>query len=175
MNQATLNSGTRQEIAARVAPDPRADGGRRTVLLTPRCISIKRRLRGIKMLLSVPVANYVGLVIASQHSRNGIFYRLSLAHRDPELCITLNESRDQAAIVEAWRRWTAFFAIPSLIENAAGKGERLAGVSSGELKPAFPRRPAKTLKRRSHLLRQRHAIASLTTIFRDEREIICYE
>lgn len=179
MQQVTFNAGTGHEIAARVAHDARADGGRRMVLLAPRRVTIKRRLQGMKMLLSVPVENYVGVVIACRERPNGAFYHLSLAHRDPELCVTLKEASDQAEIVDAWRRWAVFFAMPALIESATGEWEAFDSPHSEAPAPTptFPRRRATLPNRRPRLLRRRKSgeIARLATVFRDEREIICYE
>ncbi len=176
MRQATLNVGTADEIAARVADDPRADGGRRMVLLAPRYVTIKRRLRGVKMHLSVPVESYRGVVIACEQRPEGAVYRISLAHRDPELCVTLKETRDGPRILDAWRRWAAFFAIPRLIERAAGEWELVGRPRNGAKAGAssLPRR-LKPLAKRA--LRRRRAAdpARLGTVFRGEREIICYE
>jgi hypothetical protein len=148
-------------------------------LLGQRCVTIKRRVQGMKMHLSVPVKNYVGVVIACEERPEGVLYRISLAHRDPELCVTLKEARDQSSILEAWRHWAAFFAMPTLVERAVGQWETAAPPSSSAMTglPALPRRPAASsaqIPRRP----ARHRKSGPTrpaAVFRGEREIICYE
>jgi hypothetical protein len=182
MHQAGFTLETGHEITTRVGHDPRADGGRRMVLLGPRCVMIKRRVQGMKMHLSVPVKNYVGVVIACEEGADGALYRISLAHRDPELCVTLKEARDQSASLEAWRRWARFFSMPTLVECAGGEWEIIEPQSAGARAdalaqaPAFPRGGA-PLSRRLRRLSRRKSLgqSSAANIFRGEREIICYE
>lgn len=179
MQQAMFNVGTGDEIAARVADDARADGGRRMILLDPRYVTIKRRVGGMKMHLSVPIENYLGVVIACENQREGALYRISLAHRDPELCVTLKETRDRPRILDAWRRWAAFFAMPRLVECGAGEWETvaLAPLGAKASASALPRRRTALAKRRPRRCsRCKSAIlASRPSVFRGEREIICYE
>jgi hypothetical protein len=119
MQQTTLNLGGGREVAARGGPDPRADGGCRMVLIERRCVTIRRRVRGIKMHLSLPVQSYLGVAIGREQGRDGALYRISLAHRDPELCVILKEARDLAAMREAQRHFAAFFAMPLLFAGGA--------------------------------------------------------
>ncbi|WP_051335463.1 DUF6101 family protein [Methylocapsa acidiphila] len=177
MTQAVLNVGTRDELAARVADDPRADGGRRMVLLGPRSITIKRRLQGMKMHLSVPIESYCGVAVACELRPEGALYRIRLAHRDPELCVILKETRDKPGILDAWRRWAAFYSIPRLVERAAGELEPAGPAKIG---PALePRRPSRRLqtsaKRRARLRLSAPPRATARLVHRREREIICYE
>lgn len=185
MQQTIFALETANEIATRVGHDPRADGGRRMVLLGQRCVTIKRRLQGMKMHLSVPIKNYLGVVIACEERPDGALYRVSLAHRDPELCVTLKEARDQAAVLEAWRRWAAFFSMPTLVERGKGDWETVEPPASGAttgilaVSPAHPphvvpsaaRRP----RRRTRTRRKIIGLARPPIVFRGEREIICYE
>ena len=114
MRLALFDLGLGTELATRVAFDPRADDGHRMILLGQRCVTIKRRLRGVKMHLSVPVENYLGVVMAHEGRPDGAIYRVSLAHRDPDLSVTLKESRSRAAMIEAWHHWSAYFAAPDV-------------------------------------------------------------
>ena len=120
MQQATLNLGGGRQVAARAAPDARADGGRRMVLIERWRVTIRRRVQGMKMHLSLPVQSYLGVAIGREQRRDGALYRISLAHRDPELCVTLKQASDLAAMRDAQRHFAAFFAMPLLF---AGGGE----------------------------------------------------
>ena len=73
MQQATLNLGGGKEVAARAGPDTRADGGRRMVLIERRRVTIRRRVRGVKMHLSLPIENYLGVAIGREQRRDGAF------------------------------------------------------------------------------------------------------
>jgi hypothetical protein len=110
MRQAHIDLGTGPELATKVAFDPRADDGRRLILLGRRTVTIRRRLRGVKMHLSVPVETYLGIVMAREGQPDGVVYRVTLAHRDPDLSVTLKESRSRSAMVQAWHHWSAYFA-----------------------------------------------------------------
>jgi len=116
MQQAHLDLGTGPDRVTKVACDPRADDGRRLILLGRRTITIKRRLRGVKMHLSVPVETYQGVVMAREGQPDGVLYRVTLAHRDPDLSVTLKESRSRGAMIEAWHHWSTFFAAPMVLE-----------------------------------------------------------
>jgi hypothetical protein len=123
MGQAHFDRGTGTELAklaTKVAFDPRADDGRRVILLGRRTVTIRRRLRGVKMHLSVPVETYLGVVMAREGQPDGVLYRVTLAHRDPDLSVTLKESRSRTAMIEAWHQWSAYFAAPSDVEHLVG-------------------------------------------------------
>ncbi|MGA2637419.1 DUF6101 family protein [Methylocella sp.] len=183
MQQATFNLGGGKEVAARAGPDPRADGGRRMVLIERRCVTIRRRVQGMKMLLSLPVQSYLGVAIRREQRRDGAIYRISLAHRDPELCVTLKEARDLAAMRDAQRHFSAFFAMPALF---AGGGVEPRGQEAGDgVKPpcAGTRTPAASATGRARrIVAKRHRErgsrawpARTPTVFRGEREICSRE
>lgn len=117
MQKAHLDLGSGPDRVTKVASDPRADDGRRLILLGRRTITIKRRLRGVKMHLSVPVETYQGVVMAREGQPDGVLYRVTLAHRDPDLSVTLKESRSRGAMIEAWHHWSSFFAAPVVLES----------------------------------------------------------
>ena len=85
-------------MLARAADDARADGGRRMILLAPRCVTIRRRLRGVKMQLLVPVDSYKGVVLSREDHPSGALFSLRLSHRDPELSVTLLTSNNRAQV-----------------------------------------------------------------------------
>ncbi len=174
MQQATFDLGGGRKVAARAGPDPRADGGRRMVLIERGRVTIRRRVHGMKMHLSLPVQSYLGVAIRREQRRDGAHYRISLAHRDPELCVILKEARDLDAMREAQRHFAAFFAMPLLFAGGGVEpGGADARLGAGALAPASI---ARGRARRMVAKRRRRAWAfRAPTVFRGEREIICYE
>jgi hypothetical protein len=151
MRPTLFTSGAPDEIQTQAAHDARADGGRRMILLASRCITIKRRLRGVKMHLRVPVESYAGVVLTREEHPSGAFFSVRLAHRDPELSIMLQAASNQHTSMDAWRRWAAYFGMPALIERGAGFWEIVdpAPLTNSASLPALPRRPiAASPKRR---------------------------
>ena len=141
------------EYQAWAAHDARANGGYRMILLAPRRITIMRCLRGVKMHLQVPVENYEGVVLAHEERPSGRFFSVRLAHRDPELSVTLRTASNRGESTDAWRQWVAYFAMPALIERG-GQPEiidlpLLAGAGS---LPALPRRRKAALPKRRQRL-----------------------
>ncbi len=133
MRQAHIDLGTAPELATKVAFDPRADDGRRLILLGRRIVTIKRRLLGMKMHLSVPVETYVGIVMAREGQHDGVVYRVTLAHRDPDLSVTLKESRSRSAMIQAWHHWSSYFSVPVVGEPQSRR--------SRPIEPAHMARP----------------------------------
>jgi hypothetical protein len=65
------------------------------ILLAPRCVTIKRRLRGVKMHLRVPVESYAGVVLAREERPSSAFFSVRLVHRDPQLSVTLRAASNR--------------------------------------------------------------------------------
>ena len=154
MRHAQFASGASNEIQTRAAHDARADGGRRMILLAPRYITIKRRLRGMKMHLRVPVESYAGVVLAREVSPSSAFFSVRLAHRDPELSVTLRAASNRGVSIDAWRQWAAYFAMPALIERGVGQWEILDPqplAEAGFIK-ALPRHRTGALSKRRQRL-----------------------
>lgn len=171
-------SGAPNEIQTQAALDARADGGRRMILLASRCITIKRRLRGVKMHLRVPVESYVGVVLAREDHPSGTVFSIRLAHRDPELTITLRAEKNRRASIDAWRQWAAFFALPALIEGAGGRWEVIDSVpltAIGSMAAPHRSGPLSRRRRRLALCRKNSRFGGPAKLFRGERVIISYE
>jgi hypothetical protein len=153
MRQALFASGAPNEYRAWAAHDARADGGCRTILLAPRCITIKRRLRGVKMHLIVPVESYAGVVLAREEHLYGMHFSVRLTHRDPELSVILHAASNRGASTDAWRHWAAYFGMPALIE-CGGQQEIIEPppyAGSGLVPAITRRRTAALLNRRPRL------------------------
>jgi hypothetical protein len=156
--------------------DPRADGGRRTVLVTRNGVLIERRLKGVSMTIGVPFAAYQGVALAvePEPSSGVAAYRLSLAHADPDLEVLLCETKDSTAAAADWKYWSFFLDLPRL---ACENGE-VAPVGGTKGKLVFARRRTATVaKRRPRFLsrRRRGEPGRAAAVFSGEREIVCYE
>jgi len=175
-------SGAPGEIQTRAAHDARADGGRRMILLASRCITIKRRLRGVKMHLQVPIESYNGVVLTQEERPSGTFFSIRLAHPDPELSVMLRAARGQRASIDAWRQWAAYFAVPALIERGGRLWKVIDTVTGTRSGPdAIPPAPcfsagALPVRRRPVLYRKRaRRLGRHSKIFHGERVITSYE
>lgn len=100
--------------------DQRADGGTRTIRLSPRGVRIDRALGGVKMRLAVPIEAYRGVALVRDDKLQRRFYRLTLDHADADLSITLSRATDIAALIEPWSDWARFFAKPTLLDAKIG-------------------------------------------------------
>jgi hypothetical protein len=165
-------------LACIVAEDPRADGGQRRITLCADTIGIDRSLAGVRMKLALPVRAYRGVALTVVEGARETWYRVALDHADPDLRVTLAESRDAEALVAEWRGWAKYFRLPRL---AQGVGEVCVALDGrlGELVlgPAQPRKrgwPLKHRRSRMSALR-RPARGREHAVHRNEREIICYE
>jgi hypothetical protein len=101
-------------------PDLRADGGMRTIRLSPRGVRIDRALGGVKMRLAVPIEAYRGVALVRDDKLQRRFYRLTLDHADADLSITLSRATDITALIEPWSDWARFFAKPALLDAKIG-------------------------------------------------------
>lgn len=165
-------------LACIVAEDPRADGGQRRITLGADMIGIDRSLAGMRMRLALPVRAYRGVALEVVEGARDTWYRVALDHSDPDLRVTLAESRDPEALVAEWRGWAKYFRLPRL---AQGAGEfpvaldgRLGELVLGAPQPRKRGWPLK--RRRSRMSAFRKAPrAREHVVHRSEREIICYE
>ncbi|MBL8588890.1 MAG: hypothetical protein JNK46_10215 [Methylobacteriaceae bacterium] len=163
--------------AARAAcpADPRADGGRRRVALSPAGVVIERRVGRVSMRLTLPAAAYRGVALGVVEAAGGVAYEVRLAHRDRDLDAVLARLPDECEALAEWRLWARWFALPALIEREAG-----VYADADARDPRLPRP-----RRRTHVLGQRRTRFALrrrmgeTTRMaqshRGEREIVCYE
>jgi len=86
------------------AADARADGRRRIVLLGRERIEIARSVGGVFMHIALAPSAYSGIVLRlSEHSDGGFHYEVRLAHRDPDLAVTLLEADDDCEATAEWR------------------------------------------------------------------------
>jgi hypothetical protein len=113
--------------------DPRADGRRRVVLLARDRVVIARSVAGVFMHIAMTPNAYRGVVLRLSALQDGIFhYEIRLAHRDPDLSITLHEASDDSEIKAEWRLWARFLGLPTLVEREEGRAEP-EGARLGEI------------------------------------------
>ena len=155
--------------------DPRADGRSRRVSLGRDRVVIARRLAGVDMRLSVPVADYRGLALSLETKCDGsVFFRLTLVHADVDLSAIVFETEDDVEIVALWRACARDLGLPALVESEPGLYERADAAGRA---PPQRRRNATLTRRRPRFLSRRRAgdPARAEAVHRDEREIVCYE
>jgi hypothetical protein len=138
--------------------DPRADGRRRVVLLARDRVVIARSVAGVFMHIAMTPNDYRGVVLRLSALRDdGFHYEIRLAHRDPDLCVTLHEASDDSEIQAEWRLWARFLGLPTLVEREEGSAEP-EGAHLGEIAIARiqARRRGKTItSRRPRFLTRR--------------------
>lgn len=159
----------------RIQRDRRADEGKRQVSVTSKDVLIARRLAGISMFISVPVAAYRGVALDVRPSGNGgASYRLSLAHRDPDLDIVLTETEDAGAVPAEWTHWASTLELPRL----AGKDGEFETpdprIGQAAAPGAFARRRngAVTKRRPRFLTRRKSGVVSRMNTLFEARDII---
>jgi len=138
-------------------------------------IHIERVLKGVKMHVHIPSRIYEGVTLLTREAPGGNIYEIALAHRDPDLSVSLVTAQDKSEAEDLQQRWAQFFVRPVLDEsfNPAESDD-----PTGLFLPS-PRRRCMThiAKRRPRRFARRtnRNLENLGTVRRGEREIICYE
>jgi hypothetical protein len=156
--------------------DARSDDRTREIAFRDSAVIIARRIAGIAMRLRVPLASYQGVTLCLAAEGHGeALHKLELLHHDPDLSIPLCEASDAAEIAVEWAEWAESLGLPRLVERAAGQLELVA--PSPATSPEPRRRGSAVAKRRTRFSRRRKmgTLQRLAVIYRDEREIVCYE
>ena len=161
------------------AEDAEADERVREVEVHPSRVLLRRAVRGMRMVLNLPIANYRGVALrileARRPAAGGI--AIVLEHHDPALSIPLSVAPDGDEVIADWRSWARVLQMPLLVADADG-GLREPLPRIGKLcvaQPAARRRRSGTLRRRRPtipLRRRAVRMPPVTVVHRDEREII---
>lgn len=153
--------------------DPRADERRRVVLLARDRVVIARSVAGVFMHIAMRPKAYLGVVLRLNAMQNGIFhYEIRLAHRDPDLCITLHEANDDSEIRAEWRLWARFLGLPTLVEREEGNAEpEASGQPSGARATARRRGRTITSRRPRFLTRRKTGRLDANRRLPESREI----
>jgi Family of unknown function (DUF6101) len=129
------------------ACDPRADGRRRVVLLARDRVVIARSVAGVFMHIAMAPNAYRGVVLRLSAMRDNVFhYEIRLAHRDPDLSVTLQEAEDDSEIQADWRLWAKYLGLPTLVEREGGRAEpEAAHIGAVAFAQTLARRRGKTI------------------------------
>jgi len=132
------------------ANDPRADGRRRVVLLARDRVVIARSVAGVFMHIAMAPNSFSGVVLRLSAMRDNVFhYEIRLAHRDPDLSVTLQEADDDSEIQADWRLWAKFLGVPALVEREGGRAEPdSAHMGAVALADTLARRRGRTISAR---------------------------
>jgi hypothetical protein len=166
-------------VARIVADDPRADGGSRQIMIAETSIAIDRRVAGVQMRLSLPIAAYRGVLLTLCEGSRGPFYRLCLDHADPDLRVVLAESEGESEMATQWKAWALFFSLPRLTQDASGftrvLDSRCGALGVGAMQPRRRGWPLKQRRSRMSARRLAGPKGRVQAVYRGEREIVCYE
>lgn len=140
------------------APDLRADGSRRVVLLARDRVEIARSVAGVFMRVAVRPKSFRGVALRLRDLAGaGLSYEVQLVHADPDLNVTLARADNDEDIQADWRLWARFFDLPTIVERGEGRYEleraMLGALGVGEV---GPRRRGKAMtSRRARFLARR--------------------
>jgi hypothetical protein len=161
------------------ARDAAADGNVRVVELHRERVIVRRAVRGIRMAVSLKVADFLGVairVMAPEEAGDGAV-AIMLEHRDPALAVPLYYAPDGEEAIAEWQLWARVLGLPPLVADADGTlrepFHRLGALCIAG--PLARRRRSSALKRRRPRILMRRKSGELsdeTSVHRDEREII---
>jgi Family of unknown function (DUF6101) len=161
------------------AADDAADERLRVVDLHRERVVLRRSVRGIRMALNMPVANYRGVAIrltgAAGEAPDAV--AVVLEHRDPALSLQLFASASRDDIVAEWQAWGKVLNLPLLVAETDG-ALREPFARMGAVRVETPtwrrRRKSAIAKRRPSRLWRRRIVKFPETpvVHRGEREII---
>jgi hypothetical protein len=140
--------------------DASADTKIRSVNLTRHRVVLRRKLRGMKMAIGLPVSSFLGIVLRIEpHSVPHGAIEIVLAHSDPALSIPLYRGSDGCDVVADWQAWSNVLGLPLLLAEPDGS-LREAFPRIGALRLGFPawrrrRRQAISKRRPAFLLRRK--------------------
>jgi len=160
--------------------DARADERLRTVELDCERVIVRRAVRGIRMRLSLKVAEFLGVairVMPPDETQAGAV-AVMLEHRDQSLSVPLMlATGSENDVVAEWQRWARVLGLPLLIPDGEGAFrepfDRIGAVRVNA--PVQRRRGRGTLRqRRPSILMRRKPGRRVETppVHRGEREII---
>ena len=155
--------------------DLRADRGRREIAISTDRVTIRRRLQGIDMRLTLAVAAYTGVALCLRPALGGtLFYQVRLVHSDRDLSVVLDEAADDRDIVADWRLWARVLGLPALVERSVDCFEPASDVPAKANATLRCVRRKRALKRRPKFLARRRMGGAVSSqpVFAGEREII---
>lgn len=141
-------------------------------------VIVKRRLSGLPLTLSLPIAAYAGVAIRlTPDAQGALIASVELSHRDPALTLPLAVTRDLEAAAADWRGWSEALSLPMLLIETFGEPSVVAPPASVPIGTPQPRRRTGLLTKRRprFLVRRKPGHSGEMPVLRGCREIICYE
>ncbi len=161
------------------ARDGGADGQIRQVELDRDRVVLRRAVRGIRMNVGVPVAEFRGVSIRMLPADGDepAASAVTLEHRDAGLSVPLFVGIDGGDIAAEWKSWGRVLGLPLLVADTDGTlrepFQRMGAVAVGAPSPRRRRRGAIKSRRPRFLMRRKAGrIPNDPRIYRGEREII---
>ena len=162
------------------AADEAADQRTRVVDLHRERVIFRRCVRGMRMILSVPVTAFRGIAIRLRLDEpNSVPSSIAvvLEHGDPALSLPLFSSAVSDDILAEWQCWGRVLGLPLLVAEADGSlREPFARLGALRVEPPAARRRRRSAiarRRPFRLLRRRaSALPAAPTVHSGEREII---
>ena len=161
------------------ARDSGADGQIRQVELDRDRVVLRRAVRGIRMNVGVPVAEFRGVSFRVLPAEDGEppATAVMLEHRDSGLSVPLFVGSDGGDLIAEWKSWARVLGLPLLVVDGDGSlrepYRRIGGVAVGVSSPRRRRRSALKLRRPRFLMRRKIGRPRTEPlVHRDEYEII---
>ncbi|WP_332718610.1 DUF6101 family protein [Pelagibacterium mangrovi] len=115
--------------------EPANDDGPRTDAMT---VTVRRKLdkSGVTVKLKVPVAEYVGVAVATRISENGeLMSSIELIHSDEDFNYRVFEEEGNSNVVAEWQNWGRKLRLPLYIRSGDGSliaySQQIDGVMVG--------------------------------------------
>jgi hypothetical protein len=162
-----------------LAQDGGADGQLRQIELDRERVMLRRAVRGIRMNVGVPVAEFrgVSLRLLPPEGEEPAAVAIMLEHRDGGLSVPLFVAPEGDEAVARWKSWARVLGMPMLVIERDGSlrepFRRLGRLAVGPVGARRRRRAALRLRRPSILTRRRPGRpAARPIVHRGEYEII---
>jgi hypothetical protein len=142
-------------------------------------VLLTRSVRGVRMRLNLPLANFLGVAVRLIAPRPDAAASIAivLEHRDANLSVPLHVADDSGDLLADWQLWGAVLRKKLLVADGGGSlrepFEMIGGVALGNSGPRRLRRTALG-KRRPKSFRRRACLRTLDEmpVHAGEREII---
>lgn len=160
------------------AEDAEADERMREVEIHSSRVLLRRAVRGMRMVLNLPVQAYRGIALRMLEPArpDGAGIAIMLEHSDPALSVPLSVAADGQELVADWQSWARVLEMPLLVVDADGSLRepipRLGKVALGA--PVARRRRCTAMRHRRPMIlfRRRPGRMPPTPCVHREREII---
>jgi hypothetical protein len=161
------------------ARDSGADGQIRQIELDCERVVLRRAVRGIRMKVGVPVAEFRGVSLRTlpPDGSEPAAVAVLLEHRDGALTVPLFVATEGCEAAAEWKCWSKVLGLPMLADRGDGELQdplrRMGGVAMGIPATRRRRRAAIKWRRPSILLRRKPGRPDAEPlVHRGEREII---